>query len=138
MTQLNCENELRRGRRDDVEICCERLTPFFLFLSFFIYFSFGAGHDDDQELCKGGINIMAAVLPGGKGALKWSPCTKNLIQAFLRSVVKGGKPNRPKTILTETNLRTVIALSSIYKTLPRHIELKQRIVSGSVPCTDRN
>lgn len=52
--------------------------------------SLGAGHDGDNS-CTGGINIMAATLPGGKGALKWSSCTGNLFQRFLRSVLHGNK-----------------------------------------------
>lgn len=34
--------------------------------------------------CKDGINIMSTYLTGGKGALKWSKCTSQLLQNFLR------------------------------------------------------
>jgi len=53
---------------------------------YLVLFSLGAGHDGDN-VCTGGINIMAVAVPGGEGALKWSSCTRNLLQTFLRSVI---------------------------------------------------
>ncbi|XP_068692661.1 A disintegrin and metalloproteinase with thrombospondin motifs 16-like [Montipora foliosa] len=44
--------------------------------------NFGVGHDNGKP-CKDGINIMATVLPDGKGALKWSSCSKDVLQTVL-------------------------------------------------------
>ncbi|KAK2559265.1 A disintegrin and metalloproteinase with thrombospondin motifs 6 [Acropora cervicornis] len=44
--------------------------------------NFGVRHDNNKP-CKGSINIMAEVLPGGKGAFKWSACSKSVLQTFL-------------------------------------------------------
>ncbi|XP_020624820.1 A disintegrin and metalloproteinase with thrombospondin motifs 6-like [Orbicella faveolata] len=48
--------------------------------------NFGLNHDGDNG-CRGGINIMASVLIGGEGALKWSSCSRDALQKFLRFIV---------------------------------------------------
>ena len=54
-----------------------------VFTMVFFLFSFGVGHDNGKP-CKDGINIMSTVLPDGKGALKWSSCSKDVLQTVLR------------------------------------------------------
>ena len=49
-------------------------------------FSIGLGHDGDNN-CTNGVNIMSTVLPGGTGALKWSSCSRHVLQGFLRFVL---------------------------------------------------
>lgn len=44
--------------------------------------NFGVGHDNGKP-CKDGVNIMSTVLPDGKGALKWSSCSKDVLQTVL-------------------------------------------------------
>ena len=48
--------------------------------------SIGLGHDGDNN-CSNGVNIMATAVPGGPGALKWSSCSRDVLQAFLRFVM---------------------------------------------------
>lgn len=47
------------------------------------YFRLGIGHDGDVG-CKDGVNIMSTEIVGGKGAVRWSSCSRRLIQKFLR------------------------------------------------------
>lgn len=49
-------------------------------------FSIGLGHDGDNG-CSNGANIMSTALPGGAGALKWSSCSRDVLQEFLRFVM---------------------------------------------------
>ena len=49
-------------------------------------FSIGLGHDGDNS-CPNGVNIMSTALPGGAGALKWSSCSRDVLQGFLRFVM---------------------------------------------------
>ena len=51
---------------------------------FFCSWSFGLAHDGDNNPCPGGAYIMSAVLPGGVDAFKWSTCSKEKLQEFLR------------------------------------------------------
>lgn len=55
-------------------------------LHFLFFCSFGLNHDGDNG-CRSGINIMASVLIGGEGALKWSSCSRDALQKFLRFIV---------------------------------------------------
>ncbi|XP_068734919.1 A disintegrin and metalloproteinase with thrombospondin motifs 6-like isoform X2 [Montipora capricornis] len=43
----------------------------------------GVGHDHQAPTCPNGKFIMATSLPGGPLALKWSPCSRDRIQALL-------------------------------------------------------
>lgn len=54
-------------------------------LHFLFFCSLGLNHDGDNG-CRDGINIMASVLIGGEEALKWSSCSRDAIQKFLRLV----------------------------------------------------
>ena len=45
--------------------------------------SLGIGHDGGK-VCPDGLNIMATGASSGDGALKWSSCSKNAFQQFLR------------------------------------------------------
>ena len=49
-------------------------------------FSIGLGHDGDNN-CSNGVNIMSTAVPGGAGALKWSSCSRDVLQGFLRFVM---------------------------------------------------
>ena len=51
----------------------------------FSLFSFGISHDGGK-VCPDGVNIMATGASGGEGELKWSPCSGNALQQFLRLV----------------------------------------------------
>ncbi|KAL9986875.1 hypothetical protein ACROYT_G001084 [Oculina patagonica] len=42
----------------------------------------GLGHDVEYN-CSNGANIMSTYTPGGEGALKWSSCSRNVLQNFL-------------------------------------------------------
>ena len=52
--------------------------------NFFFPFSFGLGHDGSENQCEGGTYIMAAVLPNGVNAMRWSTCSADEMQTFLR------------------------------------------------------
>ncbi len=48
-------------------------------------FSLGISHDGGKG-CPDGVNIMATGASTGEGSLKWSPCSQNTFQQFLRLV----------------------------------------------------
>ena len=49
-----------------------------------VFNSFGLDHDGDGNPCLKGRYVMAAVLPSGVDALKWSSCSQEKLQEFLR------------------------------------------------------
>ena len=73
-------------------------------------FSIGLGHDGDNN-CTNGVNIMSTVLPGGTGALKWSSCSRHVLQGAPRSNARAcamhsypvaGRENFPRQNLIDT------------------------------------
>ena len=44
----------------------------------------GVDHDGKTPSCPNWRYIMSTAVPGGKKAAKWSPCSKETIQALLR------------------------------------------------------
>ena len=61
------------------------LTKLLLLSILFLSLSIGLGHDGDNN-CSNGVNIMSTAVPGGAGALKWSSCSRDVLQGFLRFV----------------------------------------------------
>ncbi|XP_022792564.1 A disintegrin and metalloproteinase with thrombospondin motifs 6-like [Stylophora pistillata] len=47
--------------------------------------NFGLDHDGSENQCQGSTYLMAAVLPNGVNAMRWSTCSAEEMQAFLRS-----------------------------------------------------
>ena len=44
----------------------------------------GVGHDGSSSGCANNINLMASTIPIGPGSMKWSACSRERFQDFLR------------------------------------------------------
>lgn len=58
------------------------LPVFTLFLIYF--YSFGLHHDGDGNSCVDGRYIMSSTLTSGTDAMRWSTCSQESLQTFLR------------------------------------------------------
>ena len=57
-----------------------------IFLSFGFISSqrMGVGHDDSSSGCANHVNLMASTISIGPGSMKWSACSRERFQDFLR------------------------------------------------------
>lgn len=64
-----------------------RILHVFTFLSIYFFYSIGLGHDGHENSCLDGKYIMSTILTSGTNAMRWSTCSQEKIQAFLRYIL---------------------------------------------------
>ncbi|KAJ7365947.1 hypothetical protein OS493_002685 [Desmophyllum pertusum] len=66
----------------------------------------GLSHDGDNS-CRGGVNIMSTSVIGGQGALKWSSCSRDMLQTFLSGPGSKCLDDPPRIALPGFNSTTI-------------------------------
>ncbi|XP_031559181.1 A disintegrin and metalloproteinase with thrombospondin motifs 18-like isoform X2 [Actinia tenebrosa] len=103
----------------------------------------GVGHDGDLG-CKNGVNIMTTQVTGGKGALRWSSCSRRLIQQFLSGPGSSCLDDVPTNTVHEPHLFKVKLPGQVYDGDaqcrvaygPKYLHCKQKLSDcGSLWCS---